>query len=163
VRYSLWNNDTLIGHTELSYHVCIPEHRMGELSTTDAGTELLLGNEHLDGLDLQLRDEDGRIIPTEHISTQDANRLARLGRETMDSYEFDDEELDEATRAAIEHDATLVEEWMTDGEPDDLWKGYDEEDAWDDSCPFYQIFVVLRDASAIPWVSDLVIEDPAQD
>lgn len=163
MRYSLWNNDTLIGHTELSYHVCIPEHRMGELTPTDAGLELLQANEHLYGLDLQLRDESGRIIPTESISAQDANRLARLGREAMENYECDDEQLDEETRAAIEHDVALVEEWMAQREPDDLWKDYDEEDAWDESKPFYQVFVHLRDANAIPWVSDFAIEDPSQD
>ena len=76
--YSIWTNDTLIGHTRLSYDVCTPEHRMGELEPTDAGLALLLENEFLDGLDLQLRDEGGTIIPTEHISTLDANRLARL-------------------------------------------------------------------------------------
>jgi hypothetical protein len=163
VRYSLWNNDTLIGNTELSYHVCIPEHRMGELTHTDAGLELLLGNEHLEGLDLQLRDENGRIVPTEHISTQDANRLARLGREVMEPYDFDEEELDEETRAVIEHDAALIDEWMAAREPEDLWSDYEGEGTWDESKPFYQIFVRLRDANAIPWVSDFAIEDPAKD
>ncbi|MGH7636421.1 MAG: hypothetical protein ACREOK_02120 [Gemmatimonadaceae bacterium] len=163
MRYSLWNNDILIGHTELSYHVCIPEHRMGELAPTDAGLAILQENEHLDEMRLQLRDEGGRVIPTEHISTQDANRLARLGREAMESHEFDDEELDEETRAAIEHDAALIEEWMAQREPDDLWNDYDDEDAWDESKPFYQVFVHLRDPNSIPWVSDVPIEDSTQD
>jgi hypothetical protein len=163
VRYSLWNNDTLIGHTDLSYHVCRPEHRMGALSPTDAGLAILLENEHLEGLDVQLRDESGRIIPTEYISAQDANRLARLGREAADNDEFDDAHLGEETRAAIEHDATLIEEWMAQREPDDLWRDYDGEDAWDESKPCYQVFVHLRDPNAIPWVSDVAIENPAQD
>ena len=163
MRYSLWNNDILIGHTELSYHVCIPEHRMGELAPTDAGLAILRENEHLDEMRLQLRDESGRVIPTEHISTQDANRLARLGREAMENYEFDDEEFDEETRAAIDHDAALVEEWMAQHEPHDLWNDYDDEDAWDESKPFYQVFVHLRDPNSIPWVSDFPIEDTTQD
>ena len=163
MRYSLWNDDILIGHTELSYHVCIPEHRMGELTPTEAGLALLRANEHLDGLRLELRDEMGCVIPAEHISTQDANRLARLGREAAESCELDEEDLDEATRAAIEHDVALVEEWMAAREPDDLWKDYDGEEAWDESKPFYQIVVELRDANAIPWTSDLVIEDSSQD
>jgi hypothetical protein len=163
VRYALWNDDILIGHTELSYHVCIPEHRTGQLTPTDAGLAMLLENEHLDEVRLQLRDEDGRVIPTEHISTQDANRLARLGREAIDDHEFGEEDFDEETRAAIEHDTALVEEWMAQHEPDDLWIDYDGEDAWDDSKPFYQIFVDLRDPNAIPWVSDFPIEDPTQD
>lgn len=163
MRYSIWNNDTLIGHTELSYHVCKPDLRMGELAPTDAGLALLLENEHLDGLDLQLRDENGRIIPTEHISAQDANRLARLGRESMENLEFDEDQLDEEMRASIEHDAALIEEWMAQREPDDLWNDYDEEAVWDESRPFYQVFVHLRDANAIPWVSDFAIEDPAKD
>lgn len=163
MRYSLWTNDTLIGHTELSYHVCSPEHRMGELDPTNSGLALLAGNEHLEQVDLQLRDETGRIIPTERISTQDANRLARLGREAMEDHESAEEDLDDATRAAIEHDAALIEEWMAQREPDDLWKDYDDEDVWDESKPFYQIFVHLRDPHAIPWVSDLAIEDPSQD
>lgn len=163
MRYALWNNDILIGHTELSYHVCIPEHRMGKLNPTDAGLAILQKNEHLEDVRLQLRDESGRVVPTECISTQDANRLARLGREAMENDEFDDEDLDEETRAAIEHDAALIEEWMAQREPDDLWNDYDDEDVWDDSKPFYQIFVHLRDPNAIPWVSDFPIEDPAQD
>lgn len=162
MRYSLWNNDILIGHTELSYHVGIPEHRMGELTPTDAGLAILRENEHLEEVRLQLRDESGRVIPTEHISTQDANRLARLGRQAMEDCEFDEEELDEETREAIEHDAALIEEWMAQREPDDLWNGYDE-DAWDESKPFYQVVVHLRDPSSIPWVSDFPIEDPTQD
>lgn len=163
MRYSLWNNDTLIGHSELSYHVCIPEHRMGELTPTDAGLALLVENEHLEGLDLQLRDERGRIIPTEQISAQDANRLARLGREAMERHDFDEEELDEETLARIEHDEAVIEEWLAEREPDDLWKGYGEAEAWDESKPFYQIFVRLRDATAIPWTSDFAIENPSQD
>lgn len=163
MRYALWNNDILIGHTELSYHVCVPEHRMGELTPTDAGLAILLENEHLEEMRLQLRDESGRVIPTEHISTQDANRLARLGGDAMENYDFDDEELDEETRAAIEHDAALIEEWMAQREPDDLWDDYDDEVVWDESKPFYQIFVHLRDPNAIAWVSDFAIEDPTQD
>lgn len=163
MRYSLWNNDILIGHTTLSYHVCVPEHRMGELKPSEAGLAILLANEHLEGMRLQLRDESGHVIPTEHISAQDANRLARLGREAMDNYEFDDEEADDETRAAIEHDAALIEEWMAQREPEDLWTDYDDEDTWDDSTPFYQLFVHLRDPNSIPWVSDVAIEDPSQD
>lgn len=163
MRYSLWNDDILIGHTELSYHVCIPEHRTGQLTPTDAGLAMLLENEHLDEVRLQLRDEDGRVIPTEHISTQDANRLARLGREAMDTRDFDEDDLDEDARAAIERDAAIIEEWMAEAEPDDLWNDYAAEDAWDESKPFYEVFVRLRDANAIPWVSDFPIEDPTQD
>ena len=166
MRYSLWNNDILIGHTGLSYHVCTRERRMGELTPTDAGLAILMANERLEGMRLQLRDENGRVIPTEHISTQDANRLARLGRETMENDEFDEfdaEELDEETRAVIDHDAALIEEWMAAREPDDLWKDYDDDDAWDESKPFFQIFVHLRDPNAIPWVSDFAVEDPAKD
>ena len=163
MRYSIWNNDTLIGHSELSYHVCKPDLRMGELTPTDAGLAVLLENERLDGLDLQLRDESGRIIPTEHISAQDANRLARLGGEAMENDDVDEADLDDETRAMIDHDAALIEEWMAQREPDDLWKDYDEATAWDESQPLYQVFVHLRDPNAIPWVSDFAIEDPAKD
>lgn len=159
MRYSLWHNDTLIGHTELSYVTCMPRSRMGEFSPTDLGLELLAGNEHLEGLDLQLRDENGRVIPAEHISTQDCNRLARLGREAAERCELDVEELDEESRAAVEHDTALVEEWMAEREPDDLWKDYDGEEAWDESKPFYQIFVYLYDDNAIPANSDFLVED----
>ena len=162
MRYSLWNNDTLIGHSELSYHVSSPDLRMGELSPTDAGLELLAGNERLEGLDVQLRDESGRIIPTEYISAQDANRLARLGGEALERCDLDDEDLDDEMRASIEHDAAPIEEWLAEREPADLWKDYDGEDAWDESKPFYQVFVHLRDPKSIPWVSDFAIEDASE-
>lgn len=159
MRYSLWHKDTLIGHTELSYVTCMPRLRMGEFAPTDVGLEILIGNEHLEGLDLELRDEHDRVIPTEHILTEDCNRLARLGAEDAGTYEPDDEDLDEETRAAIDHDAALVEQWMAEREPDDLWKDYGEDVPWDESRPFYQIFVELYDETAIPATSDFLVED----
>lgn len=159
MRYSLWHKNTLIGHTELSYVTHSPRSRMGEFTPTDVGLEILIGNEHLEGLELELRDEGGRVVPTQHISTQDGNRLARLGADEVDKYELDEEDLDDETRAAIEHDAALIEEWMAEREPDDLWKDYAEDVPWDESTPFYQIFVHLLDDHAIPASSDVLIED----
>lgn len=159
MRYSLWHRNTLIGHTELSYVTCMPRSRMGEFIPTGVGLEMLIANERLEGPELELRDEHGRVIPTEHISAQDCNRLARLGLDDTASYEFDEEDLDEETRAAIDHDAALIEEWMAAREPDDLWKDYGEDVPWDESKPFYQIFVQLYDENAIPANSDFLIED----
>ena len=159
MRYSLWHRNTLIGHTELSYVTCMPRSRMGEFVPTDVGLEMLITNERLEGIELELRDEAGRVIPTEQISTQDCNRLARLGGEDAETYEFDEEDLDDETRAAIDHDAALIEEWMAAREPDDLWKDYEDDVPWDESKPFYQIFVHLYDENAIPANSDFLIED----
>lgn len=159
MRYSLWHKNTLIGHTELSYVTCMARSRMGEFIPTEVGLEILIDNEHLHGLELELRDEHDRVIPTEHISMQDCNRLARPGAEDAVAYELDDADLDEETRAAIEHDVALVQEWMAEREPDDLWKDYEEDVPWDESRPFYQIFVELTDETAIPANSDFLIED----
>jgi hypothetical protein len=159
VRYSLWHNDTLIGHTELSYVTCVPRSRLGELIPTELGLELLIVNEHLEGLELQLRDESGGVIPTEHISTHDFTRPSPLGADDVEGLDFDEAALDDETRAAIEHDAALIQEWMADSEPDDLWKDYQDDVSWDDGRPFYQIVVQLYDDHAIPASSDLVVED----
>jgi hypothetical protein len=132
---------------------------MGELIPTDVGVDILIGNEHLEGLDLELRDEYGRVIPTERITTQDGNRLARPGADEADAYEIDEADLDADMRAAMEHDVVLVEERMTEREPDDLWKDYAEDIPWDESKPFYQIIVHLHDDDAIPASSDFLIED----
>lgn len=158
MRYSLWHHNTLIGHTELTYVTCMPRMRMGEFIPTDVGLEMLIGNEHLDGLTLELRDELGRLIPTARISTEDCNRLARLGVDDVDTRDLD-EDFDEEMRTAIEHDAALADEWMAEREPDDLWKDYVEDMPGDESKPFYQIFVHLYDDDAIPATSDLLIED----
>ena len=48
---------------------------------------------------------------------------------------------------------------MAEREPDDLWKDYEEDVPWDESRPFYQIFVELTDETAIPANSDFLIED----
>jgi hypothetical protein len=132
--------------------------RMGEFLPTDAGLEMLIANEHLDGLTLELRDELGRAIPTARISTQDCNRLARLGADDMDPRDPDDGH-DEETLTEAELDAALAGEWMAEREPADLWNDYAEDVPWDESKPFYQIFVHLHDDAAIPACSDFLIED----
>lgn len=150
MRYSIWHKEILIGYTELSYDTCMPKMRMGELDPTDEGLAILLENEHLEGLELHLRLPNGKVVPTERISAQDANRLARLGQEAMERDKFDDEDLDAETRAAIEHDVALIEEWLAENEPDEFWKDYESEDTWDYSQPFYQVFVHLLDDTDIP-------------
>jgi hypothetical protein len=130
--------------------------RMGEFIPTDIGLGILIGNEHLDGLALELRDESGRVIPAARISTQDCNRLARLSADEGPR-DPDEDDLDEEASAAFGHDPT--DEWMVEREPDDLWKEYAEDVPWDESKPFYQIFVHLHDDDAIPANSDFLIED----
>ena len=153
MHYTIWSRDRMLGETELDYIRCMPKHRMGDLTPTAIGERLLASEAHLDSLQLELRGSDGRVIQTEWIDVRDTEQLLALAREIPDE-EFDDADLDAETRAAIEHDVALIEEWDREREPEGLWEDYDRSlmRDWQDTVMFprYQVQVRLIDDADVP-------------
>ncbi|MEO5814979.1 MAG: hypothetical protein ABIT20_06835 [Gemmatimonadaceae bacterium] len=132
----------------------------GELDRSTEGADLSAAFHHLEALDLQLRREDGSIIPTEDIGIQDTHRLLELAREAereMDAEcdEWGDvgdlfrepSESERQLEEDVQHDTELIEEMFpqSDGFRDWAIGKLDEDDF-----PRYQILVQLFDDSALP-------------
>ena len=153
MRYTIWSRDRMLGESELDYVRCMPKHRMGDLTPTAVGERLLASEAHLDSLQLELRGAGGRVIQTEWIDVRDTEQLLALARDIPDE-EFDEAELDAETRAAIEHDVALIEEWDREREPEGLWEDYDRSviREWQDTVMFprYQVQVRLIDDADVP-------------
>ena len=153
MRYTIWSRDRMLGESELDYVRCMPKHRMGDLTPTAVGERLLASEAHLDSLQLELRGPGGRVIQTEWIDVRDTEQLLALARDIPDE-EFDEAELDAETRAAIEHDVALIEEWDREREPEGLWDDYDRSviREWQDTVMFprYQVQVRLIDDADVP-------------
>jgi hypothetical protein len=121
--------------------------------------------QHLRSLDLELRREDGTVVPTSDIGIQDTHQLVELpalddedDEDDVDAANWDaDDELFEATgrdlqlEADIEADAELIEQALeacaegpfTEAE----WRADDLEEP---QHPRYQIHVMLLQDDAIP-------------
>jgi hypothetical protein len=111
---------------------------------------------------LQLRREDGTLVPTESVGIRDVEALLACypDEETWEdelegAFDFDDDPSDawkrhgedEATaelRRSIEHDLELINGWIEEKSANQQWVPDD------DSLPRYQIFVLLSDPTAIP-------------
>jgi hypothetical protein len=61
--------------------------------TTEYADAMSLADE-LRSLDLELRDPDGTVVPTESISVQDTHYLLAMAREGMEGMDFEDDELE---------------------------------------------------------------------
>jgi hypothetical protein len=119
-------------------------------------------------LELELRRDDGSLIPTESVAIQDVEQLLECYEDDdetwmddmEDAFDFDDDESeawkrggddsveDEGVRALqrdIEHDAKLISEWIEERSREHEWTPEDDE-----PLPRYQIWVLLSDPSAVP-------------
>ena len=115
-------------------------------------------------LGLQLRREDGSVVPTETVLIRDVEAYlscygpdSETWEDDLDAaFDFDDDpseawkrdpddEAELELRRSIEHDAALLEQWFKEREADQEWTQEDDEDL-----PRYQIWVLLADPSAVP-------------
>jgi hypothetical protein len=128
-----------------------------ELDHSTEGADLSAAFHHLEALDLQLRREDGSVIPTEDIGVQDTHRLLELARE-VEHDEVDDwsdvsdlflepSESERQLEEDIEHDLKVIEEMFSQGDGFRDW-AIGKLDV--DEFPRYQILVQLFDDSAMP-------------
>jgi hypothetical protein len=113
--------------------------------------------QHLSSLDLELRREDGSVVPTSDIGIQDTHQLLELAEEVLDdvdalNWDADDELIEsdfdlrdgpdvvsdaDAVLQAIEQLDDPVADWTPDDQPESTF-------------PRYQIHVVLPLGDAIP-------------
>jgi hypothetical protein len=128
------------------------------LSRSTLFADLAESFQHLQSLELELRRDDGSIVPTSHIGIQDTEQLAELGRQDLadlddveaelDEELFDAEAIDGELDAFMDEDAGLLEAAWEDG-------GYEFPDGWRPA-PFeerplerYQVHVSLIGDDAI--------------
>jgi hypothetical protein len=115
--------------------------------------------QHLHSLELELRREDGSVVPTSDIGIQDTQQLVELAE--MDDDDVDaaiwdaDDELVETTEqdlqleADVMHDAEVIEEALGAG-VDDRAPDWMPDDLQEPRFPRYQIHVLLLHDDAIP-------------
>ena len=147
MRYSVWHKETLLGTTDFGYVRCMPRHRAGWLEPTEHALA------HVDVFELELRREDGTVVPTEFLAIQDTERLlarAREAEEEQDRHEaiYGEEPLDPELEAAVAHDLELMDtHWqeVEEREGPQPWEP-DEERDW----PRFQVFAELMHDADIP-------------
>jgi hypothetical protein len=125
-----------------------------ELRGSTLFADLAEAFQHLESLDLELRREDGSVVPTSEIGIQDMHQLLALADEeenASDAGSWDDDDLletlerDPQGEAEVMSDMDLSDEW-TD-EPSTQWT---MEDLEEPQFPRYQIYVRLLHDDAIP-------------
>jgi hypothetical protein len=130
----VWQGDCLIGETDLSNERVDPRYRSGNFLPSP-GSEALIPTTDLS---LQLRDANGRVIPTDWVAVYDLDARPRDDEEDLD---FDDS-FDEP----FEDDLALVREWI--GAKERLDETDDE--PFGEEFSRYQIQLKLAEDAAIP-------------
>lgn len=101
--YTLWSTEGLLGDTELDFVWRDDRRRVGFLDPTELG-EILLGIPPgspigmpypCDSLTLELRDDQGAVIPTEEIFVRDVEYVMSLVEAQQPEPELTEEELEE--------------------------------------------------------------------
>ncbi|HEY6827690.1 MAG TPA: hypothetical protein VI259_12605 [Gemmatimonadaceae bacterium] len=139
--YTVWQGDRLIGETDLANDRVDPRYRSGNFIPVP-GTEELVP---MTDSSLQLRDADGKVVPTEWVTVYDLD--AEINDDEDDEADFD-ETLDDELAASVDHDAAVIREWMAAREAE----AFDDCDD-DDFCEEfsrYQIQLLLAEGAAIP-------------
>lgn len=128
-------------------------HLAGKLSqaarSTSEYADAVSIPDELESLQLELRDPEGMIVPTDWIAVQDTEYLLGLARQETDPFDDDpDEPLDSELAQAIEHDAELIEARFR--EVDAELADCDDPERWQPSPVFarYQV-LVMRDESLL--------------
>jgi hypothetical protein len=152
VRYTVWSRDRLLGETDLGFVRCMEKLRAGFFHPTELAESLMTFDERSSWAqfdDIELRDADGALIPTEDIGIQDTERLLALYPADDDVEPLFPEDEDPELLASIQHDLELLEEHF---EYDDSLDLSPSDDAtWEESrFPRYQIQVTLVDDASVP-------------
>jgi hypothetical protein len=114
--------------------------------------------QHLRALDLELRREDGTVVPTADIGVQDTQQLLEFSpveRDEIETFGPDaDDELFEMTERDLPFDADALSddpvEEVRDPRLDDLVTEWMPDDLEPPPLPRYQIHVLLLEDDAIP-------------
>lgn len=158
--YTLWSTEGLLGESELDFVWRDDRRRAGFLDPTELG-EILLGiapGTPIEtpppdmSLTLELRDENGVVIPTEDIFVRDIDYVMSLVDDAHDEPRLSPEQEAEIERS-VEHDLALFFASDEPDEPDEP----DDETAWrsPNQPPAsrwtrFQIHVRLIDDASIP-------------
>jgi hypothetical protein len=130
-----------------------------QMHGSTAFADLAEAFQHFGALDLELRREDGSVVPTSDIGIQDTHRLVELAQMDDDdldaaSAQADGEAVDFTERdlqleADVMHDLELVDEEL-DAAIDGPYPAWMPDDLQEPRFPRYQIHVLLVDGDAIP-------------
>ena len=129
------------------------------------GADLAAAFQHLEALELELRRDDGSVVPTESLGIQDMvalmERYCEEDDDDPDGYNDDEEEeflRDELREisarelqldADLEHDLEIIDEWFAEREGfEDL--PWSEADLTESEPPRYQVHVHLKDDKDVP-------------
>lgn len=118
---------------------------------------------HTCALELELRREDGSVVPTEDIGFQDTHHLQALGKQVRDEAEraedvdswlendpLEQSEADRQLEMDVQHDMELLDTGLDDWS-DDVVPPWEPDDLVDETrFPRYQIHVTLVDENSIP-------------
>jgi hypothetical protein len=116
-----------------------------ELRGSTLFADLAEAFQHLSSLDLEVRRQDGTVVPTDDIGIQDSQQLLELIHEAEE--DFDDlveDGLDDLIDAGFDD---LVDEWEPDERTQGQWTPAEDEDP---QRPRYQIHLSLVRDDAIP-------------
>ena len=103
--------------------------------------------QHLSSLDLELRREDGSVVPTSDIGIQDTHQVLELA--DLDADLFESDERDDALEADVMPDEEVSEQ-LFGAEVDDLFTEWTPDELEEPQFPRYQIHVFLVHDDAIP-------------
>lgn len=124
--------------------------RQERMRTLTEFADVAAAQSHCDALELELRRDDGSVVPTEWIDVRDTEYLHELAREFEEEDErreaiFGEQPLDPELEAAVEHDLAVMEE-MRGGDDPDLGIDDEPEMEW----PRYQLQIMLLDDLDLP-------------
>lgn len=132
--YSVWQGDCLIGETDLSNARGDARYRSGNFLPSP-GSEALIPTTDLS---LQLRDANGRVIPTDWVAVYD------LDASLMD--DESDPDFEDPFDEPFEDDLALVREWIEAKERLDET----DDEPFGEEFSRYQIQLKLAEDAAIP-------------
>jgi hypothetical protein len=129
-----------------------------QLHSSTLFADLAEAFQHLVSLELELRGDDGSVVPTAHIGFQDTEGLIELARMEEDDDLADDgrwypdderleaSELDPGLEVDVEHDLEPIEQGLDAWDAERTWRPEDSPEVW----PRYQIHVLLLDGAPSP-------------
>jgi hypothetical protein len=134
VTYSVWQGDCLIGETDLANERVDARYRSGNFLPSP-GSEALIPTTDLS---LQLRDANGRVIPTDWVAVYDLD-----ARPTDDEEDLD---FDDSFDEPFGDDLALIREWIGAKER----PGETDDELFGEEFSRYQIQLKLAEDAAIP-------------
>jgi hypothetical protein len=126
--------------------------KRGIMDRSTESADLEAAMQHAESLELELRRDDGTVVPTDDIGIRDMDELmVRFGPDAdetdVEDLFLDTSESDAELEESVRHDAELILEGFAENDSYRQWSPADLEAT---KFPRYQIQVALLDDDAIP-------------